>query len=183
MVIEGLAASQSPSRSGGILRRRGGGARISLGEDDIARFIVGKGNLMKHAIILAIVAVCGLTGCNTAKPKPLMTTQGAPSPNDLVATMSYPTCRTPPDRPGDYRYSGGPGDRPETAIAIEGSLNEPTGVSAEFAYVARHLPGWQICSQALLIPGRRVYDRLDLANGVGDRRAIYFDITAWFGKL
>jgi hypothetical protein len=141
---------------------------------------------MKHAIILAAIAAVGLAGCNTAQPKPTgpsITMGGPAQPGGPVATMTLPDCRIPRDRPGDYRYSGGPGDRVETAVVTEGDLNEMTGVDAEYAYVARHLPGWQICGQGLLNPGSRIYDQLDLANAAGQRRSIYFDITSWFGKF
>lgn len=140
---------------------------------------------MKNAIIVAAIAAAGLAGC--AKPPqpavgPLITMNGAPQPGGAVATMTSPDCRLPQDRPGSYQYSGGPGDRLESAIVMDGNLNEMTGVDAEYAYVARRLPGWGVCGQALLNPGRRAYDQLDLVNAAGQRRSIFFDITDWIGK-
>jgi hypothetical protein len=141
---------------------------------------------MRNAVVLAVAVTLGLGGCNTSQPKPeapTITMNGTPQPGDVVASLRHAECRTPRDQPGDYRYSGGQGDRLETAIVIEGALTEPTGVKAEYVYVARHLPGWAVCGQALVNPGSRVYDQLDLADATGKRRSIFFDITSWFGKL
>ncbi|WP_342234688.1 hypothetical protein [Inquilinus sp. OTU3971] len=141
---------------------------------------------MRSTVVLAVAAALGLAGCNTSQQKPAgptITMQTTPQPGDVVAGVRHAECRTPRDRPGNYRYSGGPGDRLETAIVIEGALTEVSGVSAEYVYVARHLPGWAVCGQALVNPGSRVYDQLDLANDAGHRRSIFFDITSWFGKL
>lgn len=141
---------------------------------------------MRNAVVLAVAAALGLAGCNTSQQKPADSTvamQPTPQPEDVVASLRHAECRTPRDRPGDYRYSGGPGDRLETAIVTEGNLTEVSGVDSEYAYVARHLPGWAVCGQALVNPGSRVYDQLDLANAAGQRRSIFFDITSWFGKL
>jgi hypothetical protein len=140
---------------------------------------------MKNAIIVAVIAAAGLAGCTKpSQPEtgPLITMNGTSQPGGAVATMTSPDCRLPQDRPGNYQYSGGHGDRLETAIVMEGNLNEMTGVDAEYAYVARHLPGWGVCGQALLNPGRRAYDQLDLMNAAGQRRSVFFDITDWIGK-
>lgn len=141
---------------------------------------------MRNTVVLAVAVAIGLAGCNTSQQKPAASTitmYGTPQPGGAVASLRHPDCRIPADRPGDFRYSGGPGDRLETAIVTEGNLNEMSGVDSEYAYVARRLPGWAVCGQALLNPGSRVYDQLDLANAAGQRRSIFFDITGWFGKL
>lgn len=141
--------------------------------------------MTRNAILPAVAAGLWLVGCNAPQPKPTgptITMYGAQQPGGVVASLRDSHCRTPRDRPGDYRYSGGPGDRPETAIVIEGDVDQRTGVDAEYAYVARRLPGWAVCGQALLNPGSRVYDQLDLANAAGQRRSIFFDITDWIGK-
>jgi hypothetical protein len=189
MVIEGPAASQSRSRSDGILRRRGGRARISLGEDDIARFIVGMGDLMKHAIILAVVAACSLAGCATPPVPPASPAPSAgkvtlnPPGSSVAATFTPSGCYTPGRPPGRFLYSGGAGDRLESAILIDSATSEANGNPGEYAYVVDRLAGWKVCGQALVNGRNRIYDRLDLQDSAGTGRSIYFDITPWFGKF
>jgi hypothetical protein len=140
---------------------------------------------MKTAIIAAVVAAAALAGCTKLSQPPAgpsVALRGTPGPNGVVATMTPSGCRTLGDRPGSYRYSAGPGDRLETAIVIDGVKDDPDGVSAEYLYIYRHLPGWKACGQALLNPGTRVYDQIDLENDAGKRRPIFFDITNWIGK-
>jgi hypothetical protein len=127
-----------------------------------------------------------LAGCSTT---PRQAPTGSPSlaaPDRSaslpVASFTPSQCYIPRPRGGDYRYSGGLGDRPETAIVIEGPLTEMTGVDAEYAYVSRHLRGWKVCGQALLNPGNRIYDQLLLQDPSGTPRSIHFDITDWMGK-
>lgn len=140
---------------------------------------------MRNTVVLAVVAAFGLAGCNTSQPAPngpSIALRGTPGPSGVVATMTRSSCRTLGDRPGSYRYSGGPGDRLETAVVIDGVKDDRDGISAEYLYIHRHLPGWKACGQALVNPGTRVYDRIDLENDAGGRRPIYFDITNWIGK-
>ncbi|WP_395682710.1 hypothetical protein [Inquilinus sp.] len=140
---------------------------------------------MRTIVILVVAAALGLAACNTSQPK--LTKQTvfvhqvghAGWPGEKTAA----DCRIPREQPGDYRASIGTGDRQETAIVFEGDLTERTGIGAEYAYVIRHLPGWQVCGQGLLDPGGRIYDQLDLTNAAGERRSIYFDITNWFGRI
>ncbi|KGM32968.1 hypothetical protein P409_18380 [Inquilinus limosus MP06] len=79
------------------------------------------------------------------------------------------------------RYSGGPGDRPETAIVIAAS-GEIDGVKAEYDYIRERLPGWQPAGQSLVNTGERLYDRLELVNAAGARKVVYSDISGWVGK-
>ncbi len=71
----------------------------------------------------------------------------------------------------------------EKAIVIE-AADERQGVAAEREWVAKNLPGWKINRQALLNgPGGRHYDRLELTGPGDDRKTIFFDISAFFGKF
>lgn len=142
---------------------------------------------MKGAIILAAVAAFGLAGCNTSQPQPRLPQKALFI--HQVAHAAWPgtkmpnSCRIPKDRPGDYRPFTGTGETLETAIVFGGDLQETTGLPAEYAYIVRHLPNWQVCGQALMTPENgRLYDQLNLTNDAGEHRTIYFDITPWFGK-
>ena len=66
------------------------------------------------------------------------------------------------------------GSSPEEAW---NSLN----VTEEFS-VCR-LAGWRVQSQDLVRRDSRAFDRLVVINGEGKSFPIYFDISAWFGKL
>jgi hypothetical protein len=141
---------------------------------------------MRNIVVLAVVAGLALTGCNTSQPKLTKQTVFV----HMAGHAGWPgekttaNCRIPREQPGDYRNSSGIGDREETAIVFEGDLTERTGIGAEYAYVVRHLPGWQFCGLTLLTPtDGRIYDQMDLANAAGQRRSIFFDITGWFGRF
>ncbi|MGF6226985.1 CubicO group peptidase (beta-lactamase class C family) [Inquilinus ginsengisoli] len=142
---------------------------------------------MRNTVILVVaVAALGLASCSTT-PRQAPTAPASPAALDRsaslpVASFTPAQCYVPRPRGGDYRYSGGPGDRPETAILIQGVQNGLAGVDAEYAYVSRHLRGWKVCGQALLNPGNRIYDQLLLQDPSGTPRSIHFDITEWFGK-
>jgi hypothetical protein len=70
----------------------------------------------------------------------------------------------------------------ETAIVLPQIADEFHGVSAEHAYIARHYPTWHIENQATFEHAGHRYDRLGMIEPDGTKTAIYFDITAWFGK-
>ena len=70
----------------------------------------------------------------------------------------------------------------ETAIVLPNISDELHGVAAEHAYIARHHPNWHIENQATFEHDGHRYDRLGVAEPDASKTAIYFDITAWFGK-
>ena len=74
------------------------------------------------------------------------------------------------------------GATPETAIVLPGIADEFHGVAAEHAYLAQHFPTWHIENQALFEHDSHRYDRLGMVEPDGTKTAVYFDITAWFGK-
>lgn len=147
---------------------------------------------MRSAVVLAVAAALGLAACSMSQPgsKPAsqtITSTGTvtlyPPGSSVGATFTPNNCYVPKLPAGSFRYSGGPGDRLETAIVIDSATNEVNGSDGEYAYVRQHLPGWKVCGQALIRSDNGLYDRLDLQDGSGTRRQVHFDITSWFGKM
>ena len=79
--------------------------------------------------------------------------------------------------------SGGDGSSIEQAIVITGAANTLEGIAKESEWIRQNLRGWRKVGQALLQADGRRYDRIDLAGPNGATKAIYFDITSFFGKL
>jgi len=71
-------------------------------------------------------------------------------------------------------WNGVDGTSPETGIAV-------ADVSDEYAWVAAHLPGARLVSQAMGRRGDRPFDILTLQLPSGALQEIYFDISAFFG--
>ena len=74
-----------------------------------------------------------------------------------------------------------PGSSIETAVVLPGIQHETQGVGAEYTYIREHFPGCKPGTQALLRANGRQYDSIQLA-GANCPPAVFFDITAWFGK-
>jgi hypothetical protein len=74
-----------------------------------------------------------------------------------------------------------PGGSIETAVVLSGIQHETQGVGAEYTYIREHFPGCKPGTQALLSANGRQYDSIQLA-GPNCPPAVFFDITAWFGK-
>ena len=74
------------------------------------------------------------------------------------------------------------------AIVLD-ATSETAGVGAEYAYVrgltcANEVGVYRVTQQAMLNEKDRAYDVLHLKCSVGtETRAIYFDITSFFGKM
>ena len=79
-------------------------------------------------------------------------------------------------------YSGGDGSSFDHAIIIK-APNEQSGVPAEYAYIARHYPGYHRGSQTLLGHGKRAFDVLEFTTKDGKKKTLYFDITSFLGKF
>jgi len=75
------------------------------------------------------------------------------------------------------------GSSPAAAIVLPGATNEMNGVMAEDAYISQHYPGWQQGSQSTVMQNGKDYDQIQLSGPGGKTQTIYFDITAWFGKM
>jgi hypothetical protein len=113
-------------------------------------------------MIVAVLTVVPLLGCG-------------PSPSGQSAAQV----------PGAGTTSNAPTERGlSMADAIQlDARTEIEGVEAEYKYIARTYPGWRVESQSLIHEGDRSYDLLEIADSTGRKKAIYFDITNWFGKL
>ena len=79
-------------------------------------------------------------------------------------------------------YAGGDGSTMEKAVVIKGG-DEMSGVQAEDVYLDRHFPGNKQTAQGLYNEKNRSYDRIDFTTSKGEKKSIFFDITAFFGKV
>jgi hypothetical protein len=85
-------------------------------------------------------------------------------------------------KPPPVSYAGGDGSSFERAIVIKAS-DEKTGVDAEYAYIARHYPGYRRGRQGLADRKGHAFDILDFTTKEGKKHTLYFDITSFFGKF
>jgi hypothetical protein len=80
-------------------------------------------------------------------------------------------------------YAGGDGSSIEKAIIIR-AKNSHAGVRAEYDWLMQKFPGFKRVLQSLLTPGDgKAYDEIVIDTADGRRLEIYFDISAFFGKL
>lgn len=70
----------------------------------------------------------------------------------------------------------------ERAVPIVAE-NSVEGVPKEYDWLRRHYPGWRRLRQELLRQEGRTYDRLTIVSPTGETRQVYFDITAFFGRM
>ena len=99
----------------------------------------------------------------------------------LCVALLFMACQTsvagdPPAHPPAQS-----GATPETAIEIKAS-SSADGVPAEYAWIERNLPGAKIERQALILDNGKPYDRFDVVLPSGESRAVYFDISSFFGR-
>jgi hypothetical protein len=80
-------------------------------------------------------------------------------------------------------YSGGDGASFDTAIIINGAKREIEGVSSEYRWLRKKLPGAKTLRQAVVNQSNQVYDLFEVRLSDNTTRSVYFDITAFFGKL
>ncbi len=78
------------------------------------------------------------------------------------------------------------GDSLETAVVIMAD-NSIQGIEQEYRWVQGRFGqqgyAWNLIRQALLEHDGHMFDRLDIRLADGSERAIYFDITHFFGKF
>ena len=81
-------------------------------------------------------------------------------------------------------YAGGDGASFASAIVIKGARSEMEGVAAERAYVVKFHADWdpREVDTALMENGGRDYDLSRYRGRDGAEHALYFDVTAFFGK-
>ncbi len=76
---------------------------------------------------------------------------------------------------------GGDGSSVERAVIIKAPDNV-AGIRAEYDWIKKNHPDWQLIKQSVLNTGGKMYDRMDFRTPDGRRATLYFDITDFFGK-
>jgi len=80
-------------------------------------------------------------------------------------------------------YGGGDGLSPATAVVVQGVGDERAGIRAEYAWIAQHFPGSKPKAQHLSSFGGKPQDAIVIVTVAGNETTVYFDISAFFGKL
>ena len=83
---------------------------------------------------------------------------------------------------GPVQFAGGDGSAVESAVVIRGAKHEKDGIAAEHRYLSQHFGSWFLKRQVLVNQKNRVYDRMEITDQNGKQRAVFFDITDFFGK-
>jgi hypothetical protein len=83
---------------------------------------------------------------------------------------------------GPVQFAGGDGSAVESAVVIRGAKHEKDGIAAEHRYLSQHFGSWFLKRQGLVNQKSRVYDRMEITDQNGKQRAVFFDITDFFGK-
>ena len=97
----------------------------------------------------------------------------------LASTLAF---AEPKKEAGGVKYSGGDGSSAKTAVIVT-APDEDKGVAAEYAYLAKHFPGYATRSQSLTHEDKKIYDKIDFKTKDGRAMTIFFDITGFFGKF
>lgn len=82
----------------------------------------------------------------------------------------------------EAHYAGGDGSTPAQAVVVLDAADEEQGVQAEYAWLARHFPGYGELQQSLQNQAGKTYDVLEFMTPDGAKHVVYFDISAFFGK-
>ena len=79
------------------------------------------------------------------------------------------------------------GESIENAIIILGAEGSFDGVSYEYQYLNEFFNkaglNFKVLKQTLLCVNNKYYDKLEVEISNGEKRAFYFDITDFFGKI
>jgi len=97
----------------------------------------------------------------------------------LVSTLALAEPKKGKD---GVQYSGGDGSSAKTAVVIT-APNEDKGVAAEYAWLAKHFPGYATRGQSLVHEDKKIYDTIQFTTKDGKSMTIFFDITGFFGKF
>ncbi len=81
----------------------------------------------------------------------------------------------------EISFEGGDGSSFVQAVIVKGATGEADGVQSEYAWLAKHRPGWKVVSQALRGDNGKFYDVIRVTND-GKSEKIYFDISDYWGK-
>jgi hypothetical protein len=106
----------------------------------------------------------------------------------LLLSLALAACQTAPPAPPvvappGITYAGSDGSSLAHAVVIQTELKGGAGVRSEYVWLSQRYPGYKRKLQALIHQGGKSYDRLDITTADGRELSVYFDITAFFGKL
>jgi hypothetical protein len=88
----------------------------------------------------------------------------------------------PAGRPAqEASFSGGDGNSVENALIIK-APNNFIGVRAEYDWIKRNHPGWQLDEQTMLKGGGKIYDKMYFSASDGQRTILFIDVTDFYGK-
>lgn len=106
----------------------------------------------------------------------------------LAAAALAVACQSPPQQAVQAQgasnptaYAGGRGTSTEDAVIIV-ATDHMAGIRAEYTWLAQQYPGYRRVSQALLRGNGKFYDRIEIETKDGQKKAVYFDITALVPK-
>jgi len=150
---------------------------------------------MGKLAVLAFVCLVACGGGAAAEGHVTLTpTTSATAPATTTAGTLPPQPTAPPKTAACTRklegtsicFAGGQGTSTKDAIVIQGAHGEADGVAAEYKYLddlyGPRGQGYVVQSQSLLDDAGKSFDRLDI-QFQGQPKAVYFDITDYFGKF
>lgn len=76
----------------------------------------------------------------------------------------------------------GDGSSYQKAIVIT-EKTETTGIQAEYSWIKEHYPDYKVISQSLQYHNKKPYDIINIVTSKGESKAIYFDISSFYGKF
>jgi hypothetical protein len=124
---------------------------------------------MKLQLYCVVLAVIVFTGCETSTISSMSTGGGGYDPiHDGEKTT--------------VTFSGGGGLSIHDAVIIT-NATENTGIRAEYVWLHEHYPGYRLRVQRLLNEEEKAYDQMDIATADGKPLSVFFDISAYLGKL
>ncbi|HEY1960569.1 MAG TPA: hypothetical protein VGH28_33390 [Polyangiaceae bacterium] len=147
---------------------------------------------MRTLALLAFISVVSCGGAATQEHVTLTPTTSATAPRTSASALPPPATTAAPaacKRPlagTSICFEGGQGASKQDAIVIKGARGESDGVAAEYKYLedlyGPRGQGYTVDGQSLLDDAGKSFDRLDIKVS-GQPKAVYFDITDYFGKF
>jgi hypothetical protein len=78
-------------------------------------------------------------------------------------------------------FAGGNGSSIEKAVIIK-APNSFIGIRAEYDWIRKNHPDWNLEKQSALKASGKIYDKMDFQTPDGRSVTLFFDITDFFGK-
>lgn len=137
-------------------------------------------NLTLPRLLASLCLMAVLGACDPMATPPQAANDGA----TVLAGTTLPATQRGTANPATpwISYAGGDGSSLEKAILIKGAKGDSDGVQTEYDWLAKYMPGWHATEQALITKNGRAYDVLYVTKS-GAKKAVYFDITEYFGKF